>query len=411
MTSIVAGRTAPVASPGVGRVVAVDAARAIAVIGMITMHLSTPLRGDGGPTLATTLIAGRAAALFAVLAGVGIALSTGGAVPPSGRDRGIAAVGLVSRAAAVGAIGVVLQVVVHPPVAVILTYYGLLFLMAVPLLRLRAAALGGLAVAWCLVGPVLAELARAHLPGWARHGSVIDPFGYLATFLITGYYPVLTWATYLFAGMAVGRTRLHRPGTGFRLLVVGTALAVLAPLVSALLLGPLGGVRALAAAHHAPAELLRTMTGGTPSDSWWWLAVPAPHSGTPLDLAATTGSSLAVLGGCLLLVRATPRTTRALATVGAIPLTLYTVHMVTLAVDRHAVAGGPVHLIPQLAGMVLIAAAVRWAGRRGPLEAILAGSSTAARRAARTWLNSEYRRFGGIPDSTRMTGEPVEGER
>ncbi|HWN31498.1 MAG TPA: hypothetical protein VNP03_02095, partial [Pseudonocardia sp.] len=161
----------------------------------------------------------------------------------------------------------------------------------------------------------------------------------------------------------------------------------------------------------APGLLLRTMNGGTPSDSWWWLAVPAPHSGTPLDLATTTGSSLAILGGCLLLARASPGTTRALAAVGAIPLTLYSAHLVALVIDSHAVAGGPAHLLPELAGVVLIAAGVRWAGRRGPLEAIVAGTSGAVRRAARTRLNSRYRRFEGIPDPTNMTGGSVEGER
>jgi uncharacterized membrane protein len=411
MTGIVSDRQAPVVPPGVARVVAVDAARAIAVIGMITMHLSPPLHADGGPTLATTVIAGRAAALFAVLAGVGVALSTGGSAPPRGRDLRLAAIGLVARAAAVGLVGVTLQLAVHPPVAVILTYYGLLFLVAVPLLRLRAATLVWLAAGWCLVGPVLAELARAHLPGWAWHGSVTDPLGYLATLLVTGYYPVLTWVTYLLAGMAIGRSSLRRPGAGVRLLVVGTALVVFAQLASALVLGPLGGVRALAAAHHAPALLLRTMSGGTPSDSWWWLAVTAPHSGTPFDLAATTGSSLAILGGCLLLARAIPRATRAFAAVGAIPLTLYSVHMVALVVDRHAVAGGPAHLLPELAGVVLIAAAVRWAGGRGPLEAIVARTSRAVRRAASTRLNGEYRRSGGGPVPTKVTPGSAEGER
>jgi hypothetical protein len=157
--------------------------------------------------------------------------------------------------------------------------------------------------------------------------------------------------------------------------------------------------------------LLPTMTGGTPSDSWWWLAVPAPHSGTPLDLAATIGSSMAILGGCLLLARAAPGAIRVLAAVGAIPLTLYSAHMVALAADRHAVAGGPVHLLPQLAGVALVAAGVRWAGRRGPLEAVVARTSGAARRVAGNRLNDRYRRRGGVPGHPNATGRSVGGER
>ncbi|OLT01079.1 hypothetical protein BJF90_33515 [Pseudonocardia sp. CNS-004] len=62
---------------GRGRILGVDAARAVALVGMFATHIF-PLREAREPTLTGLVAAGRASALFAVLAGVGIALATGG---------------------------------------------------------------------------------------------------------------------------------------------------------------------------------------------------------------------------------------------------------------------------------------------------------------------------------------------
>ena len=75
------------------------------------------------------------------------------------------------------------------------------------------------------------------------------------------------------------------------------------------------------------------MYGNTPTGGpWQWLLVVAPHSSTPFDLAQTIGSSLLVIGGCLLLVGAA-RCQRgpAIAIVfgaGTMTLTLYSLHVV-----------------------------------------------------------------------------------
>ena len=103
------------------------------------------------------IASGRAAALFAVCAGVGIALATGGSRGLAGgrRDLGAAA-GLVVRAALIGVLGMLL-VELDAPVAVILLYYALLFVVAIPLLRLPVPALAALAVLWCVLAPVLSH--------------------------------------------------------------------------------------------------------------------------------------------------------------------------------------------------------------------------------------------------------------
>ena len=65
------------------RLAGVDAARGLALIGMMSVHLFRMPYGPDAP-LARELVSGRSAALFAVLAGVGIALATGGTQPVVG---------------------------------------------------------------------------------------------------------------------------------------------------------------------------------------------------------------------------------------------------------------------------------------------------------------------------------------
>ena len=363
------------------RLVGVDAARAVALAGMASVHILPVQAADGSDTVAGAIAAGRASALFAVLAGVGVALATGGTGPPvRGRAHAAAAAGLLVRGLLVALIGLAL-VELDPPVAVILAYYGLLFAVATPLLRLRTPVLAASAAVWCVAGPVASHVLRAgraalpdDQPGFA---ALAAPGDLLRELTLTGYYPVLPWLTYLLAGMAVGRADLRSVRVAWGLLGGGVVLAVAAAAGSALLLGPGGGAAVLGP------DLTERWFGTVPTDSWWWLAVEAPHTGTPFDLAHTTGTALAVLGAALLLARAAPALLWPLAAVGAMPLTLYTLHVTALAVDEPEPGGTAlgtllaVHLIAAL----VIGVTVRAAGWRGPLEAAVGAVSGAARRA------------------------------
>ena len=151
-------------------------------------------------------------------------------------------------------------------------------------------------------------------------------------------------------------------------------MAVGSWLLSAVLLGPLGGAEHLGV---APSVLDKTRFGTTPPDSWWWLAIPAAHSSTPIDLAHTTGTAIAVIGFSLLLARAVPPLAWLLAAIGSIPLTLYTAHVVALAIHP----GDELDLLVwHLVAATALAVLIRLTGRRGPLEAVVGAASRAASR-------------------------------
>jgi uncharacterized membrane protein len=358
------------------RLEGVDAARGIALLGMVAVHIVPAVSANGEVSLAFTLFAGRSSATFALLAGVGLALLTRSAMVGARRDRARQSVAVVTRAVLLVLLGLALGIP-DSDVAVILVYYGALFLLAVPFLWLSARTLAALAAAWAVVAPLLSQLIRQVAPAPSYAVPTLEFFERplthsLSEILLTGYYPTLTWLTYLLAGLAVGRLPLRSPRVARALLVGGLALAVAARAVSWLLLHLLDGLRALRADRStlfgAPLEtaLDTGLSGTTPTTTWWWLAVATPHSGTPLDLAQTAGAAVAVLGLCLLVLQRHRWWAQPLVAVGGMSLTLYCLHVVLLddVLPRTMPYAFWWH------ALVLIAAALGW--RRfvgqGPLE-------------------------------------------
>jgi hypothetical protein len=239
--------------------------------------------------------------------------------------------GLLVQALLIGAIGLALGMLApFNDIEGILPFYAVLFLLAIPLIGCPPLVLAGVAAALIVAGPVLlVATAPAALPYSGsdldpNFGTLVhDPLGLLVQLLITGEYPVLVYLSYICAGLAIGRLDLTSRRVGWWLLGGGMALAVAARATSALLLYPLGGLAALISA--SPEESASTLLWQAQNllaeaespISWWYLALPAPHSHTPVDLLHTLGSAGAVLGAALLLTRV-PVMSRALSPVAAV---------------------------------------------------------------------------------------------
>jgi uncharacterized membrane protein len=363
-----------------GRLVGVDLARTVALVAMIATHVLDGRTEAGELSVVQELAGGRASALFAVLAGVSLALVSGGTEPLRGRPLRRTTAGLAVRAVLVALVGLLLGQL-DTGLAIILAYYGVLFLLVLPFLRLGATSLAVLAAAWVVVAPVVSHLVRPELPerlfespDLARLG---DPGPLLADLLLTGFYPALPWLAYLLLGMALGRVDLRGARVPFRLVGAGLVLAVLATATSRLLTS-LPEVRGALVPFRLTThdELLLLLEdsrhGSTPTGGpWEWLLVVSPHSATPFDLVQTIGSAMVVLGLALGLAAVLPRPGRRLlvllAGAGAMPLTLYTLHVVmrTGAVwpDEQPDTFGW-HVLVVL-GLGAVFAAAAW---RGPLE-------------------------------------------
>jgi hypothetical protein len=341
---------------------------------MMSVHILPSEAADGSTTWHYLVAGGRSSALFAVLAGVGLALANGRETPLSGRSWQAGAAGIWGRALLLGAIGLFLGEL-SSGVAVILVHYALLFALGAALLGLSRRWLVLLALAWAIGSPVLSHMLRSlgpqpdpQVPDFA---SLLDPVAMLGDLFLTGYYPVFTWITYLLAGLAIGRSDLHALRTRWGLAGLGAALAMGSWLVSALLMGPFGGEAVI-----GPPS--RHYFGTTPTSSWWHLAIPTAHSGSPVDLVHTTGTAMAIIGLCLLLAAAAKPAIAWLAGAGGMTLSLYTGHVVALATELGLGNRSALYLWHATTAVLVGAIWRHWVGR-GPLETVSANVSAAFR--------------------------------
>lgn len=394
------------------RVIGVDVARGLALFGMMAVHSFAWFTDDGQPTPSLAVFGGRSAATFVFLAGISLAFLSGGASRLPRQQRTSAAAGIAVRALLIALIGLALGSLPATDAEVILVHYAVMFLLAIPVLWLSSRTLAALAAGVAVVGPVaMLAAARAGLDlGSGIEGDpnfialFTDPVGMLYLMLFAGAYPVLAYVALLFAGLAVGRIDLTGRLMAVRLLVGGLALAIAARLAAAILLYPLGGLDRLVAVTPSDGEditiaqqLLWAPQQGT---SWWYLALPSPHANTPLDLAHTLGSAMAVLGAALLVTRipAARRALQPMAAVGGMTLTLYSAHIVLLSSGLLEDYSTILWLI-----MVGCSIAFAWVWRRrfgqGPLERPVAAVASRARRAvARRAVTEDVREAVAIPD-------------
>ncbi len=372
------------------RLLGVDAARGLALFGMVAVHtLPSWDEQTGEANLSWTLFAGHSAALFATLAGVSLAFASGGRTPRAGLRMTASRWALAARAGVIALVGFLLGFL-ELPVSNILIYYGMLFLLAVPFLRLRTRSLLLCAALFALLAPFLMQWSVDVLPGLEYENPslvdlVVDPGTVLSQLLLTGVYPALPWMAFLLAGLAVGRTDLTSRKVQTLLATVGAAVALLAWSSSALALRVLGGYEAIA--EGTPwmdeSEIDEVLVFGgdptLPTDTLWWLLISTPHTNTPFFLALNVGLALSVLGVCLLLERVAGRVLAPLAAAGAMTFTLYTAHLLILWPEYYDLAPAA-WTAGQIVAFTVFALLWRRALGQGPLEKVVTRSTKAVSR-------------------------------
>ena len=127
---------------------------------MFAAHVGPGSSGSGGLLLG--VFHGRSAALFLFLAGVSLALISGGPARSDGPTLRRSRIKIAARAGVLLVLGLSLASL-GTDIDVILPVYAVLFLLALPLLRLRPRTLALLAGALAIGGPVLSYLIRGSL--------------------------------------------------------------------------------------------------------------------------------------------------------------------------------------------------------------------------------------------------------
>lgn len=345
-----------------------DVARGVAILGMVGAHVGGvgDLRLDD-PATWTGIVHGNPSILFAVLAGVSIALMTGRMTPPAVEDLPRLRLSLIGRGAVIFLIGLLLELL-NTPVAVILTMYGLLYFVAIPFLRWRPRNLLILAGVMAVVAPPLMSGVQA---------LAMMPTGPGLTLTLYGMYPITAWATLMFAGMALGRMSLSSARTAVGCIIAGGAAVLVG-----LLLGAWGQ-----AAHHSSWLMEPYVATATWEDYAYRLesmgpldamigAITAihPHSAGTAEIIVSGGFAFVVIGVCLLASQPLRWLLLPVAALGSMPLTAYTAHLISIMVIASP-GGTPFDpplwgwtTLALLAGTTLVAV---FAGQ-GPLERLTA---------------------------------------
>ncbi|CAL9329345.1 DUF418 domain-containing protein [Streptomyces sp. enrichment culture] len=381
------------ASPGasMGRLVGVDLARALAVFGMYVVHIGPPLSATSGVAGWIRYISdGHSSVLFATLAGFSLMLLAGRREPKTGLAGRQAKARIAIRAVVLLALGTVMAMEYGG--VIILGFYGVYFLLALPLVRLRARTLAIIAAAFALVTPQLAFVLTSALTESVQQSiNTYDPLRHLSEvgvldLLLTGFYPALTWMSFVIAGMALGRLDLSSSTMQKRLAALGATLTAAAYGMSLLLAGP-GALRSLA--EDGPSSggsgALRTGSGSMPPDagslpdmSASLLLKAGPHSGTTFDIIGSVGIAILVIVGATVAMDRLPRLRRLakpVIAVGTMSLTAYVGHFLAQSALSTPAGTGTqqswLPLIMYVLGAILFAAVWSRFFRRGPLEYLL----------------------------------------
>lgn len=366
---------------GAGRITGVDVARGLAVLGMFAAHVGYTTDPVTGTENWLAVSHGRSSILFALVAGVSLAIVSGGRTPLDGLPALQVRTRVLVRAVLLLALVGLLDLL-GTRVLLILGFYAAYFVLALPFLRWSADRLAVAAGAFALAGPVLAYYGPEVL---ARAGLRLpqDGSGALTDFLLSGHYPAVVWMAYVLAGLAIGR--LDLASTAVRVGLVGGGLLAMAVAygVSVAVVEPLGGTRVVEDAAAAWSSTYRPEPLGWddpwPTSAYLWLA--GPHTDTLPEVVGSGGFAVAVLGLCLFAGRVGRWALAPLAAVGAMALTVYSAQIVVLWAWGDAAyeqtTNGP--LLVLVLATLAVATAWRWSLGQGPLERGVAG---VARRTA-----------------------------
>jgi uncharacterized protein len=337
------------------RLVGLDVARALAIAGMVLVNFELSLTKSAEPSwlaTATSLVQGRASALFVVLAGFGLQL-----MARAQGDLGRTRVVVLRRALFLAVIGYAF-LPLWP--ADILHFYALYFVV------------GAIALGWSERGLWVAATSfivaffvfglPVHHRGWnyetLEYAGLWTLEGGLRNLFLNGFHPVLPWCAFLLWGMWLARHYCSGALRGPRPILVCSTVAVAIELASRVLtMGAAGD------------EELVTLVGTA--------SIPP----VPLYMYAAGATATAVLLGWLFVVderEALPRRLlRPLAHTGQLALTLYVAHVV-VGIGAFHETGADLTLpetVAWWAGFCVLAVAASHAYRAffatGPLEWLL----------------------------------------
>ena len=193
------------------RIIGIDVARALAVIGMIIVNFKIVI-GENGLNWVKSfagIFDGKAAATFVVLAGIGLALMTNSAIKNNDKSKlKIVRNRIIKRALFLFIIGIS-YITIWP--ADILHFYGIYMLIVVLFLTSKERTIIISAISLIIIFPILLSFWNYEI-GWNFETLEYQDFwtinGFIRNLFFNGFHPVIPWTSFMLFGYWFGKQDL-----------------------------------------------------------------------------------------------------------------------------------------------------------------------------------------------------------
>ena len=297
------------------RIIGLDVARALAVIGMIIVNFKVVLGAEGLSWVKSfaNVFDGKAAATFVVLAGVGLALMTNSAIKNNDKLKlKIARIRIAKRALFLFVIGIS-YITIWP--ADILHFYGIYMVIILMVLPCKERTILILAGAIIFFYPMLLIFWN-YETGWDFISLNYQDFwtfkGFIRNLFFNGFHPVMPWTAFMLLGYWFGKQDLHNDKFIKKTFLVSTLLFISIQILSYL------SISILADGNQEAALELTEILGTNPMP--------------PLPFYMFNGISIAfvTISACILLAKRFEASIiiGALHKTGQLALTFYVAHVI-----------------------------------------------------------------------------------
>lgn len=342
------------------RLLALDAARGLAVVGMFVQHFAL--------NQTNSFVSGNTMILFILCSGISYSIMS-----QSMEERGIEPTTFRSRVLArsvfIDFIGYLI-LMLNGPFGMVLSAYAMLFILSLALVHYSARTLTVLSGVLFLVSPPLMLSGLSLFENTALLGDIAG-----------GPLSALAWAPIFIAGMAIGKMNLYKIKTAVKFVVTGIVILIPSKLIALFLLPELlkkcvnWMLQLSAYANPAQVDPYAIWPLNTQPIQWQMLFINTPQSGATFELLIGLGGALILLGILLLIERKFHVVLRPFTGAGRVALTLYTAQFILvwgitlIGVDITSIDIGAIPF-----GDIMVAASVLLIGwllaklPNGPLE-------------------------------------------
>lgn len=310
MTKTLETQLAPVQkSP---RLLALDAVRGLAVIGMYIQHFAL--------SKWNSFVSGNTMILFMLCSGISYTMMIQG-MERKGTENSAIRARVLARAVFIDLVGYLI-LMLNGPFGVVLQAYAMLFLLVLPLTKCSTKMLAAISAISFVACPPLMLIGMSLFEGTVLLRDIAG-----------GPLSALAWIPVFTAGMIIGRLNLSCAAVALRLAVTGMVILIPVKIFSLFVLPGM---------YQSFCNWLIQLSGTSPSmpnpyaawpqntlaPLWQMLFIDAPQGGSSFELLIGTGGSLILLAVVLVLEKRVSCLLKPLAKVGQIALTLYTIQFI-----------------------------------------------------------------------------------